>query len=110
VLIGVERLSAFCSASDGRQPGLTPELEPLIGTRLFFTQLYASCTHPVRSLEALARSEPPTPGVSIVKRPRNEHLFSLAEVFHAKSDDSPFLDGDWGLRQHELADAPTPRP
>jgi phosphoglycerol transferase MdoB-like AlkP superfamily enzyme len=97
VLISVESLSAFYSGTYGRTTKtLTPELDALTPDSLVFTQLYASGTRTVRGLEALALSVPPTPGESIVKRPHNEGLFSLASVFNAKGYRSEFLYGGYG--------------
>ncbi|GMV30439.1 MAG: sulfatase [Rhodanobacteraceae bacterium] len=96
VLISIESLSAFYSGTYGGDPSLTPELDALSRDSLVFTQLFASGTRTVRGLEALALSVPPTPGESIVKRPRNEHLFSLAQVFNDKGYASEFLYGGYG--------------
>jgi phosphoglycerol transferase MdoB-like AlkP superfamily enzyme len=96
VLVSVESLSAFYSGTYGRPRSLTPELDKLSADSLVFSQLYASGTRTVRGLEALALSVPPTPGESIVKRPGNEHLFSLASVFNAKGYASEFLYGGYG--------------
>jgi phosphoglycerol transferase MdoB-like AlkP superfamily enzyme len=96
VLISVESLSAWYSGTYGRPVTLTPELDKLSAQSLVFTRLYASGTRTVRGLEALALSVPPTPGESIVKRPGNEGLFSLAEVFNAKGYASQFLYGGYG--------------
>ncbi|MBL8301081.1 MAG: sulfatase-like hydrolase/transferase [Rhodanobacteraceae bacterium] len=96
VLISIESLSAFFSGAYGGSPSLTPELDALSRDSLQFTRLFASGTRTVRGLEALALSVPPTPGESIVKRPRNENLFSLAEVFNGKGYTSEFLYGGYG--------------
>lgn len=96
VLISVESLSAGYSGMYGRNPTLTPQLDALSRDSLLFTQLYASGTRTVRGLEALALSVPPTPGESIVKRPHNEGLFSLATVFNRKGYVSQFLYGGYG--------------
>ena len=96
VLVSIESLSAFYSGVYGGNPSLTPELDRLSDDSLRFTQLYASGTRTVRGLEALALSVPPTPGESIVKRPHNENLFSLATVFNAKGYTSEFLYGGYG--------------
>ena len=96
VLISVESLSAFYSGAYGGNPSLTPELDKLAGQSLMFTRLFASGTRTVRGLEALALSIPPTPGESIVKRPRNENLFSMATVFNANGYESQFLYGGYG--------------
>ncbi|TDR44841.1 phosphoglycerol transferase MdoB-like AlkP superfamily enzyme [Tahibacter aquaticus] len=96
VLISVESLSAFYSGAYGGNPSLTPELDKLAGQSLMFTRLFASGTRTVRGLEALALSIPPTPGESIVKRPHNENLFSMATVFNANGYESQFLYGGYG--------------
>ena len=96
VLISVESLSASFSGTYGTSPSLTPKLDALTGQSLLFTRLYASGTRTVRGLEALALSVPPTPGESIVKRPNNEGLFSLAEVFNSKGYVSQFIYGGYG--------------
>ena len=96
VLISVESLSAFYSGTYGGKPSLTPELDKLTPDSMIFSKLYASGTRTVRGLEALSLSVPPTPGESIVKRPRNEGLFSLADVFNEKGYASEFLYGGYG--------------
>ncbi len=96
VLISVESLSADYSGTYGRKPSLTPQLDALTPDSLLFAQLYASGTRTVRGLEALSLSVPPTPGESIVKRPHNEGLFSLATVFNGKGYVSQFLYGGYG--------------
>jgi phosphoglycerol transferase MdoB-like AlkP superfamily enzyme len=96
VLISIESLSAFYSGAYGASPSLTPQLDRLTPDSLWFTQLYASGTRTVRGLEALTLSIPPTPGESIVKRPNNEGLFTLASVFNAKGYASEFLYGGYG--------------
>jgi phosphoglycerol transferase MdoB-like AlkP superfamily enzyme len=96
VLISIESLSASYSGTYGRAPSLTPRLDALTPESLVFANLIASGTRTVRGLEALALSVPPTPGESIVKRPHNENLFSLASVFNAKGYESQFLYGGYG--------------
>jgi phosphoglycerol transferase MdoB-like AlkP superfamily enzyme len=96
ILISVESLSGEFLAALGGSKGLTPNLDALADKSLFFTNLYASGTRTVRGLEALALSVPPTPGQSIVKRPDNEHLFSLGSVFDEKGYDSMFVYGGYG--------------
>ncbi|MDY1548731.1 LTA synthase family protein [Luteibacter sahnii] len=98
VLISVESLSGdYVEGLDvSKHRHLTPNLDALASKSLFFTQLYANGTRTVRGLEALALSVPPTPGESIVKRPDNEHLWSLADVFNAKGYTSEFVYGGYG--------------
>ena len=96
VLISVESLSGEFLSAFGSTKGITPNLDALVDKSLFFTNLYASGTRTVRGLEALALSVPPTPGQSIIKRPNNEHLFSLGSVFDSKGYDSMFVYGGYG--------------
>lgn len=96
VLVSVESLSAAYSGTYGRTPSHTPRLDELAADSLVFTRLFASGTRTVRGLEALSLSVPPTPGESIVKRPGNEDLFSLARVFNARGYESKFLYGGYG--------------
>jgi phosphoglycerol transferase MdoB-like AlkP superfamily enzyme len=96
VLVSVESLSAEYSGTYGRKDSLTPRLDALAPRSLVFGDLWATGTRTVRGLEALSLSVPPTPGESIVKRERNENLFTLGEVFRAKGYDAQFLYGGYG--------------
>jgi phosphoglycerol transferase MdoB-like AlkP superfamily enzyme len=102
VLVCVESLSAwflreFAAEDDDPHPqALTPRLDDLADRSLFFTRLYATGTRTVRGLEALTLSVPPTPGVSVVKRPANEDLFSLGFVFRDRGYDTRFIYGGFG--------------
>jgi len=98
VLISVESLSGdFVEGLDtSKHQHLMPNLDALADKSLFFTQLYANGTRTVRGLEALSLSVPPTPGESIVKRPGNENLWSLADVFNGKGYRSEFVYGGYG--------------
>lgn len=70
VLINIQSLSAWFSGPMVGLIMLTPELDALSDQSLLFTRFYASGTRTVRGMEALALSVPPTPGESIVKRPK----------------------------------------
>jgi phosphoglycerol transferase MdoB-like AlkP superfamily enzyme len=96
VLISVESLSAGYMKAFGSRDNITPNLDSLIPESIFFTNLYSSGTRTVRGLEALALSIPPTPGQSIVKRPNNEHLFSLGSVFRSKGYEAEYIYGGYG--------------
>lgn len=96
VMISVESLSAEFMNMFGNSKSLTPFLDSLAHHSLVFTNLYATGTRTVRGLEALALSVPPTPGQSIVRRPNNEHLFTLASVFNQKGYESKYLYGGYG--------------
>jgi phosphoglycerol transferase MdoB-like AlkP superfamily enzyme len=95
VLISVEALSADFMAAFGNTEGLTPRLDALARDGLLFTRLYATGTRTVRGLEALTLSFPPTPGYSIVKRPDNEGLFTLGDVFKEKGYEPLYLYGGY---------------
>ena len=96
VLISVESLSADFLGSFGNTQKITPNLDSLAGHSLLFTNLYATGTRTVRGLEALSVGTPPTPGQSIVRRPKNEGLFSMGRVFEEKGYQSKFIYGGYG--------------
>lgn len=96
VLISVESLSAGYMSLFGNQKILTPFLDSLAQHSLLFKNLYATGTRTVRGLEALSLSVPPTPGQSIVRRPHNEHLFTLASVFNEKGYECKYIYGGYG--------------
>jgi len=95
VLISVEALSAEFLAAFGNREGLTPRLDRLADEGMLFTRLYATGTRTVRGLEALTLSAPPIPGHSIVKRPDNDRLFSLGEVFRQRGYEPLYLYGGY---------------
>jgi phosphoglycerol transferase MdoB-like AlkP superfamily enzyme len=96
VLISVESLSASFLSAFGNREHLTPNLDRLADEGMLFTRLYATGTRTVRGLEALTLSIPPTPGHSIVKRPDNDNLFTLGEVFKEKGYEPMYLYGGYG--------------
>ncbi len=95
VLISIESFSAEYLSLFGNTQRLTPFLDSLAQQSLTFTNLYATGTRTVRGLEALSLAIPPTPGQSIVRRPQNENLFSLATVFNTKGYESKFIYGGY---------------
>jgi len=96
VLVSIESLGAEFLGMYGNTEGITPNLDALAAQSLTFTQVYATGNRTVRGMEALALSLPPTPGQSIVKRPRNEHLFSLGSIFDDRGFDTAFIYGGYG--------------
>lgn len=96
VLISIESFSAEFMNAFGSTKNLTPNLDSLADSSLFFTNLYATGTRTVRGLEALSLAVPPTPGQSIVRRPDNENLFSLGKVFGEKGYESKYIYGGYG--------------
>ncbi|MBL7872199.1 MAG: sulfatase-like hydrolase/transferase [Cyclobacteriaceae bacterium] len=95
VLISIESFSAEFMGIFGNKGGNTPFLDSLAQHSLSFTNLYATGTRTVRGLEALSLAIPPTPGQSIVRRPHNEDLFTLATVFNKKGYKSKYIYGGY---------------
>ena len=58
--------------------------------------MYATGNRTVRGLEALSLAIPPTPGQSIVKRPNNDNLFTLGDIFENRGYDSAYIYGGYG--------------
>lgn len=96
IMISIESFSADFMGAFGNTKNLTPHLDSLSKYSLLFTNLYATGTRTVRGLEALSLCVPPTPGQSIVRRPNNENLFSLGEVFGGKGYESKYIYGGYG--------------
>jgi len=96
VLISVESLSADYVGAYGSKFNITPNLDSLAKKGLLFSHLYASGTRTVRGLEALSLSIPPTPGQSIVKRPNNEQLYSMANLLDKQGYHSQYIYGGYG--------------
>lgn len=96
VMISVESFSAEFMAAFGNTRNLTPRIDKLAAEGLLFTRLYATGTRTVRGLEALSLSVPPTPGHSIVKRPANDNLYTVGEVFKDQGYEAIYLYGGYG--------------
>lgn len=96
IIITVESLSADYLTMFGNKHGLTPNLDKIIKESLVFTNVYATGTRTVYGLSAISLSMPPIPGNSIVRRPNNGDLFSLASVFNSKGYESKFIYGGFG--------------
>ncbi|MEJ2604972.1 MAG: LTA synthase family protein, partial [Gammaproteobacteria bacterium] len=96
IQIVVESLSAEFLGTFGHDGGLTPNLDGLAKESLLFTNFMATGTRTVRGMESLVLSVPPTPGRSIVKRPENAGLFSIATVLAEKGYDANFFYGGYG--------------
>ena len=96
ILICIESFSAEFMESFGNTEKLTPFLDNLANESVFFTNLYATGTRTIRGMEALTLSVPPTPGNSIVRRPNNSNLYSIASIFKQKDYDLNFIYGGDG--------------
>lgn len=95
VLVSVESFGAEFVGAWGNDRNLTPRIDQLAKESLIFTRTYATGNRTVRGLEALSLAIPPTPGQSIVKRPRNEHLFTLGDVFEHKDYATTYIYGGY---------------
>lgn len=96
IFICVESLSADYLGYFGNPDGLTPALDSLARQGMTFTNLFATGTRTVRGMEAITLSIPPTPGRSIVKRQKNQNLFTIGEVFKEKGYTRTFFYGGDG--------------
>lgn len=96
VLMTVESLSAEFLTAFGNKGHLTPNLDKLAAEGMLFTRIYATGTRTVRGLEAVTLSIPPTPGNSIVKRPNNDRLYTLGEVFAGHGYEPLYIYGGYG--------------
>jgi phosphoglycerol transferase MdoB-like AlkP superfamily enzyme len=96
IIITVESLSASFLKHFGNQENLTPHLDALIERSLLFNNLYAIGTRTVYGLAAINLSIPPLPGNSIVRRPNNDNLYSLASILNENGYKSGFIYGGHG--------------
>lgn len=96
VLIAIESFSADFLKTFGNKENLTPNYDNLANQSVFFTNLYATGTRTVRGMEALTLCVPPTPGNSIVRRPNNNQIFSIATILKQKDYYPYFIYGGDG--------------
>lgn len=96
ILVTIESFSGEFLRAFGNKDNITPNYDKLAQESIFFTNLYATGTRTVRGMEALALSVPPTPGNSIVRRPDNAKLFSIATILRTKNYHPYFIYGGDG--------------
>jgi len=96
IVMVVESLSAEFLGIFGNKDNLTPNLDKLASQSLYCTNLYATGTRTDRALESITLSVPPTPGRSILKRPKNENMFSLGFIMKSRGYDTKFIYGGYG--------------
>ena len=96
IFICVESLSAKFLGAFGNEDNLTPTLDSLAQAGISFDNLFATGTRTIRGMEAITLSIPPTPGRSIVKREKNDSLFTIGEVFKNKGYTRTFFYGGDG--------------
>lgn len=95
ILITIESLSSSFLDKEYHGP-LTGNINNLIKESIYFNNFYATGTRTVRGLEALMLGIPPLPGQSIVRRPDNKNLFSIASVLSPENYDLKFIYGGYG--------------
>lgn len=96
VVITIESLSSEFLTNLVNDKPITPVINDLIKKSLYFDHFYATGTRTIRGLEAISLSIPPMPGQSIVRRPNNENLFSIATVLNKENYDLKFIYGGYG--------------
>ncbi|AWI26516.1 sulfatase [Flavobacterium pallidum] len=96
VFILVESLSAKFLGEFGNDEHISPFMDSIAQQSICFKNLYATGTRTVRGMEAVTLSIPPTPGQSIVKRPDNHNLYTVASVFKKREYDCNFFYGGDG--------------
>ena len=97
VFITVESLSGeFLSYKGNKLGKITPNLDAIADSSLFFNNLYAIGTRTIYGLEAVTLGAPPKPGQSVVKRPNNENMFSVGQIFKERGYDLKYIYGGYG--------------
>lgn len=96
IFILMESMSGSFMKEFGNDKNITPFMDDLAQKSIFFSNLYATGTRTVRGMEAVTLCIPPTPGQSIVKRPNNQNLFTVSNVFADKKYKSNFFYGGDG--------------
>lgn len=96
ILVSMESMSARFMKSFGSTEDITPNLDKLATQGLFFTNIFSTGTRTVRGLEALMLSIPPTPGQSILRRPKNENLYNVGDYLEDAGYETEFLYGGYG--------------
>lgn len=96
ILVTIESFSGSFLKAFGNTDDISPNYDSLANKSIFFTNLYATGTRTVRGMEALTLCVPPTPGNSIVRRPNNEHIFSIATIMRHKGYQPYFIYGGDG--------------
>lgn len=75
---------------------VTPYLDAIADSALLFTNLYAIGTRTIYGLEAVTLGAPPKPGQSVIKRPNNENMFSIGQIFKSRGYRIKYIYGGYG--------------
>ena len=96
IMITIESFSADFMKYFGNKNNVTPTLDSLAANSILFTNMYSTGTRTVRGMEALSLAIPPTPGNSIVRRPDNNNLLTVGNIFKTAGYDRAFFYGGDG--------------
>lgn len=88
--------SAFLPGFERGDRQLTPYLTALQEKSVYFSNVYATGTRSVRGIEALTIAVPPLPGMAIVRRPQNDHLYTIGSIFRQKGYETKWIYGGYG--------------
>ncbi|HPV74574.1 MAG TPA: sulfatase-like hydrolase/transferase [Gemmatimonadaceae bacterium] len=72
---------------------LTPRFDSLIAEGTVLANAYSTGNRTIRALEATTSSLPPLPGISIVRRPASQGLFTLPSVLKERGYNTSFIYG-----------------
>lgn len=72
---------------------LTPRFDSLIAEGTVLANAYSTGNRTIRALEATTSSLPPLPGISIVRRPASQGLFTLPTVLRERGYNTSFIYG-----------------
>ncbi len=76
---------------------LTPRFDSLIAEGTVLANAYSTGNRTIRALEATTSALPPLPGVSIVRRPASQDLFTLPAVLAERGYSTSFIYGGRAL-------------
>jgi phosphoglycerol transferase MdoB-like AlkP superfamily enzyme len=89
--------SEFIGALHPRDRSLTPAFDALAAQGTLLTHAYSTGNRTIRALEATTSSLPPLPGISIVRRPQSENLFTLPALLRDRGYQTLFVYGGRAL-------------
>lgn len=76
---------------------LTPRFDSLIAEGTVLANAYSTGNRTIRALEATTSSLPPLPGISVVRRPASQDLFTLPNVLREHGYTTSFIYGGRAL-------------
>ena len=91
-----EGIASFSGNVTNYKGSITPALDAIADSSLLFTNLYAIGTRTIYGLEAATLSAPPKPGQSVIKRPNNENMFSVGQIFKERGYQLKYIYGGYG--------------